>query len=154
MAVLMYGFWLMLNGKLTVEILLLGLPVVGLAFLFACKFCEWSLKKEWGLYRCIPLLIAYFGILIWEVVKANLCVGRIVYREKPQPVMRTIETGLKSRMARLMLANSITLTPGTITVTMKGNELTIHCLNHEIADELDEIVFEKWLYKIEEVLHG
>jgi len=154
MAALMYGFWLVLNGKITVEILLLGLPVMGLAFLFMCKFCDWSLKKELGLYRCVPLIIAYCGILIWEIIKSNLTLAKIVYTGTPKPVVRTVETGLKSRMARLMLANSITITPGTITMTMRDKELTIHCLSHEIAESLDEIVFEKWLQKIEEALHG
>ena len=154
MAVLMYGFWLALNGRLTGEILLLGIPVAGIAMLFLCKCCDWSLKKEWGLYRCVPLLAAYVGVVIWEILKANLALARIVYRSRPQPVVRTVHTRLRSRMARLLLANSITLTPGTITLSLKGNEITIHCLTHHLAEGLDYTVFEKRLEKIEEVLHG
>lgn len=154
MAILIYGFWLVLNGRLTGEIMLLGIPVMGIAMLFACKFCDWSLKKEWGLYRCIPLLIAYMAVVVWEIIKANLALTRVVYRKQPQPVVCTVQTKLKSRMARMLLANSITLTPGTITLTLKGDELTIHCLTPEMAEGLDQTVFEKRLQKIEEVLHG
>lgn len=154
MIILMYGFWLTLNGRLTGEIMLLGIPVAGIAMLFMCKFCDWSLKKEWGLYRCLPLIIAYLGVLLWEILKANLAVSRVVYKSKPDPVVRTVTTSLKSRMGRLMLANSITLTPGTITLTLKGDEITIHCLTPEMADGLDNTVFEKRLKRIEEVLHG
>ena len=154
MAILMYAFWLTLNGRLTGEILLLGIPVMGIAMLFLCKFCDWSLKKEWGLYRCIPLLAAYAGVVIWEILKANLAMARVVYRQQPKPVVRTVNTRLKTRMARMLLANSITLTPGTITLTLKGDEITIHCLTPEMAEGLDHTVFEKRLEKIEEVLHG
>ena len=147
MAVLMYGFWMVLNGRITGELLLLGLPVAGVAFFFMCKFCDWSLKKEWGLYRCIPLIAAYLGVLLWEIIKANLAVSRVIYKGKPAPVVRTVNTTLKSRMARLMLANSITL-------TLTGDEITIHCLTPEMAEGLDHTVFEKRLEKIEEVLHG
>lgn len=153
MAVLMYGFWLALNGRLTGEILLLGIAVVGIAMLFMCKCCDWSIKKEAGIYRCVPLLIAYGGVVIWEILKANLALVKVVYHDRPAPVVRTVNTRLKSRMARMLLANSITLTPGTITLSLKGDEITIHCLTPEMAEGLDHTVFEKRLERIEEVLH-
>ncbi|MBQ6803932.1 MAG: Na+/H+ antiporter subunit E [Clostridia bacterium] len=154
MAVLTYGFWVVLNGKITWEIMLLGLPVAALAMFFVCACCDWSLKKEGRLYRCVPQLIVYAGVVIWEIIKANLVLGRTVYRGRPRPVVRTVETGLKSRFARMVLANSITLTPGTITLSLKGNHLTVHCLTPEMAEGLDCTVFEKRLKKMEELLHG
>jgi len=154
MAVLIYGFWVVLNGRITWEIALLGLAVTALTMLFTCKFCDWSLKKEWGLYRCVPQLIAYSGAVIWEIIKANVSLGRMVYRSRPAPVVCTVQTKLKSRFARVILANSITLTPGTITLQLKGDHLTIHCLASEMAEGLDCTVFEKRLEKMEETLHG
>jgi multicomponent Na+:H+ antiporter subunit E len=154
MSVLIYGFWVVLNGRITWEIALLGLAVTALTMLFTCKFCDWSLKKEWGLYRCVPQLIAYSGVVIWEIVKANWALGRTVYKKRPEPVVRTVETKLKSRFARMVLANSITLTPGTITLSLKGNHLTVHCLTDEMAEGLEDTVFEKRLLKMEELLHG
>ena len=128
--------------------------VAALAMLFLCACCDWSLKKEWGLYRCVPQLIAYAGVVIWEIIKANLALVRTVYKSKPAPVVRTVETKLKSRFARMVLANSITLTPGTITLSLKGNHMTVHCLTPEMAEGLDCTVFEKRLEKMEETLHG
>lgn len=154
MSVLIYGFWVVLNGRITWEIALLGLAVTALTMLFTCKFCDWSLKKEWGLYRCVPQLIAYSGVVIWEIVKANWALGRTVYKKRPEPAVRTVETKLKSRFARMVLANSITLTPGTITLSLKGNHLTVHCLTDEMAEGLEDTVFEKRLLKMEELLHG
>lgn len=154
MAVILYGFWVVLNGKITLEIMLLGLAVTALAMLFLCAFCDWSLKKEGQFYRCVPQLTAYAGVVIWEIVKANLALARTVYRGRPAPVVRTVETTLTSRLARMVLANSITLTPGTITLSLKGNEITIHCLTSEMAEGLDHTIFEKRLKRMEETLHG
>lgn len=154
MAALTYIFWVVLNGKLTVEIAWLGFVVTVLAMIFLCKCCDWSLKKEWKLYRSLPLAIAYAGVVLWEIVKANMALCRVVYHEKPDPVVRTVQTKLKSRFARMILANSITLTPGTVTLSLKNDELIIHCLKPEMAEGLEDTVFERRLLKLEEVLHG
>lgn len=154
MTVLIYGFWLVLNGHLTWEIAGLGAAVTALALLFLFQCCDWSWKKEGRLYLCVPRVIAYFGVLVWEIVKANLSMTRVIYRGKPSPVVRTIHTQLRSRMARMVLANSITLTPGTITLSCREDALTVHCLTAEMAEGLDSTVFENRLLKIEEVLHG
>ena len=154
MAVLTYIFWIVLNGRITWEIAWLGAVVTALAMLFLCACCEWSLKKEWNLYRAIPMMAAYSGVMIWEIAKANFSLAKVVYHKKPEPVVRTVHTGLKTRLGRMILANSITLTPGTITLSLKGNEIKIHCLTPEMAEGLDHTVFEKRLEKIEEVLHG
>jgi multicomponent Na+:H+ antiporter subunit E len=54
----------------------------------------------------------------------------------------------------MILANSITLTPGTITLDCRGDELTVHCLTEEMAEGLEETIFEKKLKRIEAVLFG
>lgn len=154
MAALTYVFWIVLNGRFTWEIAWLGVVTTALAMLFLCKCCEWSLKKEWGVYRAVPLMAAYSGVMVWEIVKANFALAKVVYHEKPEPIVRTVHTKLKTRLGRMILANSITLTPGTVTLSLKGDEIKIHCLTPEMADGLDHTVFEKRLEKIEEALHG
>lgn len=154
MAALTYVFWIVLNGRFTWEIAWLGVVTTALAMLFLCKCCEWSLKKEWGVYRAVPLMAAYSGVMVWEIVKANFALAKVVYHEKPEPIVRTVHTKLKTRLGRMILANSITLTPGTVTLSLKDDEIKIHCLTPEMADGLDHTVFEKRLEKIEEALHG
>lgn len=147
-------FWVVLNGRLDLEIVCLGAIIAGLTMLFMCKCCDWSWKKEGRLYLFIPQIIAYSGAMIWEIIKANWALARVVYHGRPNPVVRTVHTRLKTRLARMVLANSITLTPGTITLSCKGDEITIHCLTAEMAEGLDHTVFEKRLEKMEEALHG
>lgn len=100
----------------------------------------------------LPQIVAYILVLFWEIVKANVNLFFRFYANKKtcDPVMVTFETGLKSRIARSLLANSITLTPGTITMSMEGSTFTVHCIDKSLAEGLDKSVFEKRLLKLEE----
>ena len=154
MALLIFAFWMILNGRVTWETLGLGAALAALGMLFLCKACDWSPRREKQLYFALPRIVGYALTVIWEIVKANLVMCRVVYRGRPEPVVRTIHTQLKTRLGRMALANSITLTPGTITLSCRGDELTVHCLTPGMAEGLDQTVFERKLVKIEEALHG
>ena len=154
MTLLVFLFWVALNGRATWEVLGLGAAVTAAAMLFLCRLCDWSLRREWGLYKALPLVIAYAGTVIWEIIKANARMVRVVYAGRPEPMVRTIQTKLTTRLGAMVLANSITLTPGTITLSCQKGELTVHCLTASMAQGLDDTVFERRLLKIEEALHG
>ncbi len=154
MALAFFLFWMILNGRWTVETAAIGAGVAAVAMLFAWRTCDWSLKKEGRLYLSLPRIIGYCFTVIWEIVKANLNMCRIVYFGEADAAVRTIRTRLKTRLAKMALANAITLTPGTISVTLEGDALTVHCLRPEMAEGLDDLIFEKKLLKIEEALHG
>ena len=51
-----------------------------------------------------------------------------------------------------MLANAITLTPGTITVTLEGSEYTVHCLDESMAEGIQDSEFVKYILKFEETI--
>ena len=154
MALLIFAFWVVLNGRWSLEIGLIGVGVTALALAFLCGACDWSLRKEWGLYKAAPRIVGYCLTVVWEIVKANLNMCQVVYWGEADAVVRVIHTGLKTRMCKMALANAITLTPGTITLAVQGDELTVHCLRPELAEGLDDLIFEKKLLKIEEALHG
>ena len=154
MMLFVWVFWTALNGRLTWEIAGLGAAVTVAAFVFLCGSCDWSLKKEFRLYAALPLIVDYAVTVICEIVKANLALFPIVYGGKPEPMVRTIHTALKTRLARMALSNAITLTPGTITLACEGDELTVHCLTPALAQGLDHLIFETKLERIEATLHG
>ena len=91
-------------------------------------------------------------MLISEVIKANFVAIRLIVSPKyeVEPVLVTFRTDLKTDLARTVLANSITLTPGTITVELTDNEYKVHCLDKEMAEGMDESVFVKLLRKMEQ----
>ncbi|MBR0069480.1 MAG: Na+/H+ antiporter subunit E, partial [Synergistaceae bacterium] len=66
-----------------------------------------------------------------------------------EPCIVKFNTKLKTEPARIALANSITLTPGTITVSLEGDELLVHALSREMADGLEGSMFENLLMRME-----
>ena len=122
MYLLFLAVWLILNGKVTWEILIFGLVISAVLFWFMCRFLDYSFRKEILLFRLTPLFIRYFWVLVKEIVKANVCVLKIIFSPElqPEPAFVYFDTNFKTGTARMLLANSITLTPGTITVSVEG----------------------------------
>ncbi len=89
----------------------------------------------------IPRLIKYLFWLLWELVLSNLHVLRLALSpsgmKDVRPRIIRFQTKLESPLARFMLANSITLTPGTITIELEGNDLFIHAINETTAKGLE-----------------
>jgi multicomponent Na+:H+ antiporter subunit E len=152
MALVLFALWLVFNGKVTLEIVLFGIVLSLAVYAFCWKFLEYSPKKELVALRILPQGIGYFFVLISEVIKANLVAIRLIVSPKyeVEPVLVTFRTDLKTDLARTVLANSITLTPGTITVELTDNEYKVHCLDKEMAEGMEESVFVKLLRKMEQ----
>ncbi|AHM57820.1 hypothetical protein EAL2_808p03150 (plasmid) [Peptoclostridium acidaminophilum DSM 3953] len=93
----------------------------------------------------------YVILLLKEVVAANVAVARIVLSRNMDvsPAVVSFESRLKSDFLRTILANSITLTPGTITIDMQEGKYTVHCLREEFGKGLGNSRFEEILLKIE-----
>ena len=153
MFVLFFLIWVIFNGQLTAEIAAFGVVIAGVIYWFLCKFFNYKLRYDLFFLRKSPLLIQYLFTLIWEILKANLVVFKMIYSAEYElePAVVCFKTDLRSTFARVLLANSITLTPGTITVTLTDNEYVVHCLDKELAEGISSTVFVELLRKIEEV---
>lgn len=154
MAFLLFVFWIMLNGRLEADVLISGAVSALAIWGFMICFTGWSIKKEKQALILLPSVIAYFLRLFIEIFKANIGVLKIIVNGKTDPYIRTIQTPLKTRMARVLLANSITLTPGTVTIQLDGDKLTVHCLTREMAEGLTDFILEKKLIEMEEKANG
>ncbi|MCI8490897.1 MAG: Na+/H+ antiporter subunit E [Lachnospiraceae bacterium] len=145
--------WILLNGQFNMEILLFGLVIAGVMYAFFCKFLEYSPAKDILLLWKLPYILMYVLILIWEIIKANIHAIRLAlsYRSEIDPVIVKFQTDLKSRAARVALANSITLTPGTITVALEEDELIVHALDVDLVRGIDDSVFVHMLRKMEAI---
>lgn len=153
MLLLFFLVWVVFNGRLTLEIALFGMAVSGAVFVFVCQFMDYSLQKERRFYKKIPAFLQYLYYLIKEIIMANITVSRMILtrRERMEPVIVHVHTNLKSETARVILANSITLTPGTITVAMAGNDLLVHCLDQSLSEGMEDSAFVRLLQKMEEI---
>ena len=152
MYLLFFLAWIIFNGNITLEIVIMGVVIAAVMLAFMCKFMDYSLKKELNVYKKSIHFLAYVALLLREIVKANLTIipKILTIEEEMEPVIVKFRTNLKSDFTRMLLANSITLTPGTITVSMDGDEYTIHCLDTSLSEGLENSDFEKALMKLDE----
>lgn len=151
MYILFYLFWIILNGRITVEIAVTGLFVSGLLYAFMCRFMGWSVKRDIYSLKYSSFMIAYLFVLIKEIIKANLATISIIFNERviKEPVLVSFDVDIKSPILRVLLANSITLTPGTITVSLEDNHYVVHALDESFADGIEDSVFVKMIKKME-----
>ena len=151
MYIIFFLIWVIFNGQLTVEIALLGLVVSGAMYAFICRFMDYRPGKDLVIARKIFCFLHYIGVLLKEIIKANYIVIKKVAsaRYEIEPAVVRFRVDLKSSFARILLANSITLTPGTITVSLEGDEYVVHCLDKELAGEIDRSVFVTLLKRLE-----
>ena len=107
-------------------------------------------ETERRLARKIPGFFRLLAMLLREVFRANLAVIRRVYgRKKPDPCLASFRAPLETTAARVALSDCITLTPGTITAGLDGEELTVHCLDRAMGENLERSCFVKQLQSLE-----
>ncbi|MBQ7284543.1 MAG: Na+/H+ antiporter subunit E, partial [Oscillospiraceae bacterium] len=101
-------------------------------------------------------ILTYFVVLIIEIFKAAATVCRLVYKRKIdiQPQLVFFDVDIKSEFLRAVLANSITITPGTITVDVDENHFCVHALDYTLADGIENSVFIKMLKIMEANCNG
>ncbi len=151
MYVILFLLWIIFNGRITTEIVIFGLVISAAVYWFICKFMDFSPRKEIGYLKKGGYLLQYLYHLVKEIIIANFATmklicsaGRVV-----EPVLIEFETHFKSDTSRFLLANSITLTPGTITVAVEGDKFIVHCLDKTLAEGIESSVFVRLLEKIE-----
>ena len=119
--------WIIFNGKITLEICIFGLVIAALVFAFTCKFMDYSMKANFSVIHMI-----------------------LSEREELEPALVSFRSDMKSPTGRAFLANAITLTPGTITVTLEDSEYLVHCLDKSLAVGMDDSVFVEMLSELEQ----
>ena len=154
MLIYLFLLWIMLSGRITLEIIVIGLLLCLAISLFAWKVMGYHPKQDLRLFKLSLMLFQYVGLLVWEVVKANVYLARIIFSKKIviEPALYTFTCPLRTGFARAILANSITLTPGTITISQEGNKFTVHGLRHDMVTSIPTCSFVKLLTKMEALL--
>lgn len=154
--VILLGVWFLLNGNFEIVTIISGIIISGLLSVIFCTKCDIFSDVKYT-PKAFLYFIIYFFVFIIELIKSNLDVARRVLTPSLpiNPGIVEVKTKLKSKIGRIILANSITLTPGTLTIEIKGDRLFIHWIDVEsedINEATKQIVqkFEKYL----EVIYG
>jgi len=150
-------FWLVLNGSLAFDVLIVGAIAAAVITLLLPGAIPFFGQFRAGDPRAWAAAVGYFTFFFTELVKCNLRIAAVVLAPSlpVSPGIVKVRTKLRSPMGRLLLANSITLTPGTLTVEMDGEWFYIHWVTVESPDidkATSDIVagFERYL----EVMYG
>jgi multicomponent Na+:H+ antiporter subunit E len=132
----MFGFWMVLSGKFDVFHLTLGvLASVLVTYLSHDLLIQHREKK--GRQAEIGRFVLYIPWILAEIFKATLHVVRVALhprmRDVINPTIVCFRTSLKKEISQVALANSITLTPGTITIRNENGQFTVHALTEKTA---------------------
>ena len=135
----LFAFWLLLNGRWSWEIGLVGAVLSGLLYAFMCRFMGFSPQRDLAFFRRIPRFAGYLCYLVGEMLRSGRRTMRLIWspRRKPEPQLLSVHSGLKTRTARVLYGNSITLTPGTITVDIQEDQLLVHALDAAFCEDME-----------------
>lgn len=136
-AVLLGATWLLWSGHWTPLLLTLGAASCALALVVALRTGFFDANAY--TLDLAPRLVRYWWWLLGEIVRSNLVVTRVVLWRSAAltPQVVRIRAGHLPPRIQALLANAITLTPGTVTLDVADGVIEVHCLTREIAAELE-----------------
>ena len=134
----LFALWVLLSWHFTALLISFGLAT--------CTLAVWTVRRMGTLDReSVPLhlvfrAIAYLPWLTWEILKANVRVARIILARRlaVDPSIVHFFGSQKTDLGRFMYANSITLTPGTVTTGIVGEDFEVHAIVHSEIDGSEE----------------
>ncbi|EKV30901.1 cation antiporter [Caenispirillum salinarum AK4] len=136
LGLVMYLLWLVLSGHYTGLLMTLGA--------ISCAFIVWIVHRMDAIdHEAFPVHLSLRGTvfwpwLLWEIVKSNVDVAKIILdpRLPISPTVVRVPASQKTEFGRVIFANSITLTPGTMSVHMEDHTIVVHALTRSGADGL------------------
>ena len=145
---ILFGFWLLMSGYYTPLILSLGV--------ISCILCVYlTIKGKFLDNETLPIyffprLIQYTLWLIKEILKSNIQTAKVIIMKSEEPELFSVKASQKTNEGKVTYANSITLTPGTVTTQIKNDIFEVHALTKDFGDdvrsnEMDKMV--TWLEK-------
>ena len=152
MYIILWILWVIFNGKLTWEIAIIGAILAGVTQWFLVRYLEVDRNFSKKLIRRFWRYLQYACVLVSEIIQSNIAVIKKILEvdKEMESQLISFPVDLSTETARVTLANSITLTPGTITVFLHGKEYVIVCLDKEFADGMGDIRFIRLLTRMEE----
>ncbi len=131
---ILFSLWLLMSGHYNFLIVCLGI--------ISCVFCVYVAKRgklidDEGLpIFFIPRLLNYLIWLFKEILKSNLSTAKVIINGQVEPETFTVKTSQITDVAKVTYANSITLTPGTVTTKIQKGVLEVHALNSDFGKDV------------------
>ena len=144
---ILFSLWLLMSGYYNVLIVSLGL--------ISCAFCVYVAKRgklidDEGLpIFFMPRLLNYLIWLFKEILKSNLSTAKVIINGKVEPETFTVKTSQVTDVAKVTYANSITLTPGTVTTKIQKGVFEVHALNSDFGNDIRTNEMDKKVTRLE-----
>ena len=141
-----FVIWLLLSGHY--DPLLFTLGVLSC---ITCLYVTWKAKfiDEEGLPLHLLIRLPIYTLWLFkEIIKANIDTAKIIIFNNPDPQNFRVKSSQKTEAGKVTYANSITLTPGTVTTVLDGDILEVHALSSDMADDVKSGAMDKkvsWL---------
>ena len=137
LGLVLFGVWLLLSGIF--EPLLLGLGVLSCVIVVLIAHRMDVIDREGLPIHLGWRILTYWVWLAVEIVKANLDVARRILDPKLpiHPLLVRVKASQASELGQVIYANSITLTPGTVSMQVAGGEILVHAIARELAEDLE-----------------
>lgn len=136
---ILFVFWIFMSGQLDWWHLSWGVLSCAVVAALSHDFLFKKIKIN-GKPKEAALFCAYLPWLLYQIIRANIYIAYLALHPKMlhliDPHIIKFKTRLKKDFARVTFANSITLTPGTITVLIKDNYFFVHAINQGVAKSL------------------
>ena len=147
MCVFLFLLWLIFNGRVTLEICLFGIVITGLVYAFCVAVLGYHPRNERRVLRRLGRYLQYGATLVWEIVKANVQTMKVIL--SPKAAYRPAVVRLEEASSRVLLSNSITLTPGTVTIRQHEEEFLVLCLDKDGGEAIPDWNLVRILKKLE-----
>jgi len=147
-AILLSTFWLLLSGY--IQPLLLGFGAISVfVVLFVLKRMD-DVDQEKQEIGTGLRLMRYLPWLMWQIIRSSLQVTKLIWgsADKVSPSLAKIKIDNIPANRRALYANSITLTPGTLSVDLVDDEITVHALQKSSIEKLEQKAMENKITKI------
>jgi multicomponent Na+:H+ antiporter subunit E len=137
-SVILFAFWLLLSGKFDVFHITLGV-ICSLLVAYLFHDLLFANVRVGDMRTIAARFLKYIPWLLYQIILSNIHVASLVIRGKMpiDPQIVTFKTKLETDVSQVTLANSITLTPGTITMDIKDGVYYVHALSQKVADDLN-----------------
>ena len=150
MCVFLFLLWLIFNGRVTLEICLFGIVVTGLVYAFCVAVLGYHPRNERRVLRRLGRYLQYGVTLVWEIVKANVQTMKVILSKAAyRPAVVRLQVPLEEASSRVLLSNSITLTPGTVTIRQHEEEFLVLCLDKDGGEAIPDWNLVRILKKLE-----
>ncbi|WP_119299903.1 Na+/H+ antiporter subunit E [Dongia deserti] len=152
LAIFLFAFWLALSGHYTFALVGAGLLSAVLCALAARHMLV--VDPEGHPFQLLKGMVTYLPWLAWEIVKSAWAVTRIILHPglPISPTMTRVQASQRSAAGIATYGNSITLTPGTLTVGLTNSELVVHALTRDGALDLESGRMDRRVSKFEGTL--